>query len=30
LTLRSADLLRKPIGTVLQVTTDVTHRSPPT
>jgi hypothetical protein len=27
--LRSADLLRKPIGTVLQVTTDVTHRLSP-
>jgi hypothetical protein len=29
LTLRSADLLRKPIGTILQVTTDVTHRLSP-
>jgi len=29
LTLRSADLLRKQIGTVLQVVTDVTHRLSP-
>jgi len=29
LTLRCADLLRNPIGTVLQVTTDVTHRLSP-
>jgi hypothetical protein len=29
LTLRCAELLRNPIGTVLQVTTDVTHRLSP-
>ena len=29
LTLRCADLLRNPIGTVSQVTTDVTHRLSP-
>jgi hypothetical protein len=29
LSLRCADLLRKSIGTVLQVTTDVTHRISP-
>jgi len=29
LTLRSADLLRKQIGTVLQVATNVTHDYPP-
>ena len=29
LTLRCAELLRNPIGTVLQITTDVTHRLSP-